>query len=344
MYFFRKVSSIIVMSLLAVGLVAGDGSFSPANANPKKIKRIFKKNDSDGDNKISADEWPKSTEAFKKIDADGDGYLTKSEFKNFFAGGGGPGGSPRADRGEGPKLEGEIQRSDIDETSMVAFRARLSNPESQERGLLESTLEPIYPEGLKCPKIDHIYGEEWQGPVPDRIHTGSDIPAGWDDPIYAMADGQVVAKFLGEKGHRGLQLVLRHTPEETGLPVWVYTLYSHFFKLPTLKVGDRVRMGDYLGPNGASGVPSRHRDPHLHLTVYYSTSPEYAVSRNFIFPQKLHFTDAVALFRGGMPLHPAKLRKLPDDQKKVKIVYKTKSGEISKPGSKFIWPFACRKE
>jgi len=331
-----------IAALLSLALAACDGTRSGVDIDSMRTNRVFKLNDADGDNRISADEWPRMQSVFRTIDTDGDGYLTKKELKAFFAAGGGPPpGTRMTGGGVGPALEGQVRLSEIDKDTLRAFRARLSDPMSQQRGLLESRLQPVYPDGFSCPRIDHIFGEEWRGPVPDSIHTGADIPAGWYEPIYAMADGQVVAKFTGEEGYRGLQIVLRHTPAETGLPVWVYTLYSHFDKMPELKIGDRIRMGDYLGPNGKTGVPVKGREPHLHLTIYYSTSPQYAVTPNFIFPMKVHFTDPVALFRGQMPLHPAELRKLPDDRKRVAIVYKTKSGQISKLGARIIWPYVC---
>ena len=230
----------------------------------------------------------------------------------------------------------------LDPVSKGAFTGKNSVREHQiARGLLESELIPVYPDNASCDKIDHIFGEVWKGPVIGRFHTGADIPAWWDDPIYAMADGEVVAKFTGERGYRGLQIVLRHSPEDTGLPVWIYTLYSHFSSMPEVAIGQRVRMGDVLGPNGKSGVPGEMREPHLHLTVSFSKSPKYARNKWLLVPMEGHYADPVALFRGKMPIDTQAMRALPKSERRVKIAYKLETGEIVPPGAKIIWPFAC---
>ncbi len=159
-----------------------------------------------------------------------------------------------------------------------------------------------------------------------------------------MAAGEVVAKFKGEKGFRGLQVVLRHAPEDTGLPVWVYSLYSHFITMPEVEIGQRVRMGDVLGPNGKSGVPGRNREPHLHLTVTFSDSPKYARTRGLLIPMAGRFADPVALLRGKAPLDTGALAKLSPAEREVAIAYKRTTGEIVPPGAKIIWPFACEPE
>ena len=40
----------------------------------------------------------------------------------------------------------------------------------------------------------------------------------------------------------GHQIYLRHTPEDTGLPIWLYSKYKNFHELPDLKIGERVEM------------------------------------------------------------------------------------------------------
>lgn len=211
-------------------------------------------------------------------------------------------------------------------------------------GLRESTLVPGYPDDAKCHEIDHVFGEVWRGPV-DTRHSGADIPAPWDHPIHAMADGTVIAKFDGKgenRKSRGIQIVLQHTPEESGLPLWSYTLYSHFRELPRLEVGQRVRQGEYLGPNGKTGVPGPKREPHLHLTAYISPSPRYAVTDAVVVPEDGVFIDPVALFRGKLPMDTRSMQALPEDQKRVPIAYRKESGTIVPLGARFIWPMNCR--
>lgn len=250
-------------------------------------------------------------------------------------------GDALAQQGEG-KGDDLIGIDALDPVTKGAFLRKYEKLEHMRaRGLLESGLVPVYPENARCPQIDHIFGEPWRGPVANQFHGGADIPAAWNEPIHAMASGVVVAKFKGEKGFRGLQVVIRHAPEDTGLPVWLYTLYSHFNEMPAVAIGERVRMGDYLGPNGKTGVPGKWREPHLHLTVNYSQSPRYVLLRELLVPENGHFIDPVALFRGRMPIDTHAMRALPEAERIVKIAYKLKSGAIVPPDAKIIWPFLC---
>lgn len=343
----------LLVAVLAFGLaLVAAGLPTDAWAQGKNPKRAIKKNDSDGDGQVSRDEWPKSAEVFDQIDADGDGYLTLREFKMFFDGGG-PKKKQTSDsagvaKPSGAATGGKVGRQALDPVTKGAFFQKLGQVEDQEaRGLLESTLEPIYPKDLRCPQIDHVFGEDWRGPVPNRKHTGADIPARWDEAIVAMADGEVIAKYgeslpgSGAGSFRGIQLIVRHAPADTGLPVWLYTLYSHFSETPKQEVGQRVKMGEYLGPNGKSGVPGEKREPHLHLTVNYSEQPEYMELKGLIVPVNGRYIDPVALFRGGMPMDTQAMRALPESQRRVKIAYKTQSGGTVPPGAKIIWPFVC---
>ncbi len=50
----------------------------------------------------------------------------------------------------------------------------------------------------------------------------------------------------------------------------------------------------------------------------------------------------VALFRGGMPIDSHAMRALPECERRVKIAYKLKTGEIVPPDARIIWPFSCR--
>lgn len=230
----------------------------------------------------------------------------------------------------------------LDPVTRGAFLRKYEKLEQMRaRGLLESGLVPVYPENARCPEIDHIFGEPWRGPVANQFHSGADIPAAWNEPIHAVASGVVVAKFKGEVGFRGLQVVIRHAPEDTGLPVWLYTLYSHFNEMPAVEIGQRLRMGDYLGPNGKTGVPGKRREPHLHLTVNFSQSPRYVLLQEFLIPESGYFIDPVALFRGRMPIDTHAMRALPEAERRVKIAYKLKTGAIVPPDAKIIWPFLC---
>ena len=160
----------------------------------------------------------------------------------------------------------------------------------------------------------------------------------------AISDGTVIAKF--DSGFRGVQVILQHAPEDTGLDVWVYTLFSHFITMPDVEIGQRIRMGEVMGGNGKTGVPGASREPHLHLTIMYAEGPKYAVLQNkkgaLVIPLDGYFAGALALMRGKMPLDTHAMRALPEDERRVIIPHKKASGEIVPPDARIIWPFTCR--
>src|SRR3972149_6164833 len=88
----------------------------------------------------------------------------------------------------------------------------------------------------------------------EQYRGGIDMPAPWDTPMIAAAAGTVVGKFLGERSFRGIEIVLRHSPDDTGIPLWIYTQYAHCSTVPALELGQRVRMGENLCPTGNTGI------------------------------------------------------------------------------------------
>jgi len=69
-----------IISLLLVFSV-----FAPPQSNAQNPQKIVERQDADGDNKVSRDEFGGRPGNFDKIDQNGDGYLTVKEFKVFFA-------------------------------------------------------------------------------------------------------------------------------------------------------------------------------------------------------------------------------------------------------------------
>jgi len=79
------------------------------------------------------------------------------------------------------------------------------------------------------------------------------------------------------------------------------SIYTHFSKMPKLHIGQRVRMGQILGPTGNAGIgrngrQSMRRRPAIHFGVFYSTSDKYAVIRDRVIPVDGKWMDPVALF------------------------------------------------
>lgn len=319
------------------------------HANPR-ADTLMKSYDTNADGKISADEWLGNKRRLQKIDVNGDGFVTAQELVEAFDKlGEGAGPNPGGDLGGAPASATEPHKVDVSQLKNVNRMAFLNpkTPKDQlnSAGMQESTLSPTFPGGVHCYAIDHVFGEKWKGPT-DTLHSGADIPAPYDEPIHAMADGVVVAKSAGTDGQRksrGTLVVLQHSPQDSGLPVWSYTLYAHFSKVPELEVGQRVRMGEYLGPNGRSGVPSAKREPHLHLSAFIGESPRYAVVNDTVIPEGGRFIDPVALFRAQMPMDTALMRELPVEQKVTPIAHKYNSGEVAPTGAKLIWPFLCKR-
>jgi hypothetical protein len=215
------------------------------------------------------------------------------------------------------------------------------------RGLFETGLVPVFPGGASCRNIDEGYAIDYRYKRKRQMyHGGIDMPAPWGTPIIAAASGTVVGLFRGTRSYRGIEVVLRHCPEDTGLPYWIYTQYSHFSKMPKLKVGQRVRMGEVLGPTGNSGIgrsgkQSKRRRPAIHFGVFYSRSDKYAVIRDRVIPESAQWMDPLALFRNKPPLDSKRMKALPKTEKQVPISVVYKSGEVSPPDAKVVWPYRC---
>jgi murein DD-endopeptidase MepM/ murein hydrolase activator NlpD len=94
-----------------------------------------------------------------------------------------------------------------------------------------------------------------------KWHNGYDYGAPIGTPIYAAADGTVVATDNQDaycnKGAYGKYVAIRH---DNGLA----TLYGHM-SLQVAKEGQRVKRGQVIGYVGKTGFAT---GPHLHFTVY----------------------------------------------------------------------------
>ena len=94
------------------------------------------------------------------------------------------------------------------------------------RGFFETGLRPVYPDNRNYQKADSFFGDTTRGYGSvcspwfyEGRHGGLDIPAK-GIPIIAIVDGEVIEKSAGSgNGIGGIKIVLRHTPEDTGLKV-----------------------------------------------------------------------------------------------------------------------------
>lgn len=218
-------------------------------------------------------------------------------------------------------------------------------------GLFETGLRPQFPAGLECRDIDEQWAIDYSSKR-DRInyHGGIDMPAPYGTPIIAAAAGTVVAIYDEPESYRGREVVLRHSPEQTGLPYWVYTQYTHFDKTPLVEVGQKVKMGEVLGPTGnsgrgrKSGVQSTKRRPAIHYAVWFSESAEFANVRDrVIVPVDGLWMDPNALYRLQPPFDSAAMQALPDAEKKVMIPVMLDDGTTIPATTKLIWPYTCKR-
>ena len=283
-------------------------------------------------------------------------------------------------------------------TSENPMNPRSSRDIQEQSGLFETGLRPVYPTDAECLEVKSHFASPTRFDGSMRVswafngyHNGFDISAPIGSPIIAIADGEVIHKYTGGRlaGHQifirhapedtglpvwvyskykhfdklpdlgevihkytggrlaGHQIFIRHAPEDTGLPVWVYSKYKHFDKLPDLEIGQRVRKGQFLGPSGDTGTAGGHFPtgyPHLHMSIYTSTSGDYETSEKSITPKHVQQVDPVALFLKKNPpvTNSHKAKDLPDAEKDVLIAYMTTGGKAVPEGAKIIWPFACK--
>ena len=248
-------------------------------------------------------------------------------------------------------LEGHVDPDEISETirCMVGKYPRAGAEAvaiQSERGVIETGLAPAFGDGVVCRPID---SETWAIDYSDRrpvpaLHKGIDIPAPRGTPIRAVADGVVVAKFLNDSNRKGIEIMLRHEPEDTGLPFWTYSQYTHLLELPALPIGARVRMGEEIGQTSNTGLMGRRvRRDAVHFAIFFSQHPEFANDGVVVTPRDGYFMDPNGFYRSGPPYDSAALVALPADQKQVPIPYMLEVGTFFPEATKRIWPYPCAR-
>jgi murein DD-endopeptidase MepM/ murein hydrolase activator NlpD len=217
------------------------------------------------------------------------------------------------------------------------------------RGLFETGLRPVFPAHAKCRGIDEGYAISYTAKRGrEQYHGGIDMPAPWGTPMIAAATGTVVGKFHGERSFRGIEIVLRHSPDDTGIPLWIYTQYAHCSKMPALELGQRVRIGEHICPTGNTGIDrtgaqSTRRRPAIHFAVFFSTSERYEEIQDVIIPAEGYWMDPVALFRKTLPLDSNSMKALPEAEKQVPVSIMFENGETFPAGTRIVWPYTCTR-
>ncbi|MCG7966358.1 MAG: peptidoglycan DD-metalloendopeptidase family protein [Candidatus Thiodiazotropha taylori] len=307
----------------------------------KSAAGALKKMDRNGDGRLSYDEWRKKR-IFKRIDLNGDTFLDVSELKRFF----------------GEPLESDLAQVLPDSKTISAIRrSKFDDPQDlKDKGLVPTGLYPVWPDGIGCRGIDETYAMDYSHKRPkEAYHGGIDLPAPFGTPVLAVMDGEVVALYdAADSNPRGVEVVIRHLPEQSGLPLYLYSRYTHFDRLPELVIGQSIRMGDILGETGNSGIlgcelkgrpcRGRTRRPALHFDILYSDRSEYYDTGSVLIPVNGNWMDPNALYRNSMPVDTESMKALPASEKAVSIAYKQTDGGVFPADSKAIWPYACWKK
>ena len=233
-----------------------------------------------------------------------------------------------------------------------AFMPSKAEPKAMRaRGFFATGLKPVYPEEVVCPKADSAFAARTRGDGSRRsskyyhgYHGGMDIPVPEGTPIRAVAWGEVVHKSVGQGGIGGIAVVLRHAPEDTGLPVWLFTEYKHLKEMPPdLRKKQIVGMGEVIALAGRTGTIGGHYGPaghsHLHLTAFYNLDGEFRAGRMLI-PLDGYWMDPLAMYKGP-PLDSGAIKDLPGQDKAVAIPFMDSQGRVSPEDTLLIWPFSC---
>jgi murein DD-endopeptidase MepM/ murein hydrolase activator NlpD len=255
-----------------------------------------------------------------------------------------------------------IGREEIDEKTWSAIgRGPRSDPQdARDYGMIPTGLTPRFG-NTHCFDIDDGWAIDYtEQRGRDAMHGGIDIPAPRGTPLLAVAAGEVVAKFLGESQADGTQIWLRHSPEDTGLPVWIYTQYAHLLEMPDAPLGRRVQRAEVIGRTSNSGISGEEardksgagnsggkrrrlleRRDAVHFAVVYSDVPHFHRDERRIVPKNGRWMDPIAFYRGAPPFESDLLKAFPPDGKLVPSPYVMTDGTTIPASTKLVWPYAC---
>ena len=117
-----------------------------------------------------------------------------------------------------------------------------------------TTVPEQYSGSMRWPLDAYIvsseYGERW-----GKVHKGMDMAAHVGEPVYAIADGEVIYAGDDLKGY-GNVVILRHDRKTT-------SLYAHNSELK-VKQGDQVTKGALVALLGNTGHST---GPHVHFEI-----------------------------------------------------------------------------
>ena len=119
------------------------------------------------------------------------------------------------------------------------------------------------PQNPNQPQIDPT--SEFGEIRPTHNHNGIDIANIIGTPIYATADGTVIA--VGSSGNFGKRIMIYHGTDESGATY--VTIYAHLSQFK-VNVGDKITQGTLIALMGNTGYST---GPHLHYEIRVNGSP-----------------------------------------------------------------------
>ena len=222
--------------------------------------------------------------------------------------------------------------------------------QARAHGFLQTGLLPAFPKDARCTPIASPFASPTRHDGSRRpkwadfgLHGGMDLSLRIGTPVHAILDGTVINKRSGTR-LIGIEMVVRQSPRDTGFKGWTFTTYKHFSRMPTVKVGAKIRRGEIIGLSGNTGTVGGHFGqygyPHLHVSAFMNADGAYAIRNSRVIIHNGHYVDPLAYyFRRS--LDSKAIRKLPASERKVAIPYVTPGGTIVPAGSPAVWPVAC---
>ncbi|MFV0505117.1 MAG: M23 family metallopeptidase [Bacteroidales bacterium] len=129
------------------------------------------------------------------------------------------------------------------------------------RGLRSRTVHSAYPSIYPVKKHD-ITSQSNYGMRNGRMHTGQDLAAPKGTYVFAAAEGVVTYAKRNRKSGYGKMITIKHDSQYS-------TVYAHLSRI-RVKVGKRVKKGQYIGKVGNTG---RSTGAHLHYEVRKNGTP-----------------------------------------------------------------------
>lgn len=178
----------------------------------------------------------------------------------------------------------------------------------------------------------------------EKVHLGVDF--GWIinlyQPILACDDGVVVdVRFATEMGNL---IVLEHRLNEKE---HFWTGYIHLHKLPVLKKGEKVKMGDVIGIMGNTGK-SNGNHLHLYLTKVTTKKYNWSTMRGLaINPLPFLYCDRKRKYRFSDKFTPKWMSEYPEPVERNEEVYQVRinsdTRNLRKMPNGEVYPERCKR-